>query len=79
MGAEVARARPLHGGNLSEVQLLELTDSRRVVAKTVTLVAAEAAMLPAICAAGAPAPELLGAAPPASRSRRPAPGSAIAV
>nr|WP_254695717.1 phosphotransferase [Leisingera sp. NJS204] len=24
LGAEVARARPLHGGNLSEVQLLEL-------------------------------------------------------
>ncbi|MBY6066876.1 fructosamine kinase family protein [Leisingera aquaemixtae] len=62
LGAEVLRARPLHGGDLSEVQLLELSDGRHVVAKTGPLVAAEAAMLRAIRDAGAPAPEVLGAA-----------------
>ncbi|UWQ42507.1 fructosamine kinase family protein [Leisingera aquaemixtae] len=62
LGAEVAGARPLHGGDLSEVQLLSLNDGRRVVAKTGPLVAAEAAMLRAIRAAGVPAPEVLGVA-----------------
>ncbi|UWQ25887.1 fructosamine kinase family protein [Leisingera aquaemixtae] len=64
LGAEVAGARPLHGGDLSEVQLLSLSDGRRVVAKTGPLVAAEAAMLRAIRAAGVPAPEVLGVAGP---------------
>ncbi|OBY24246.1 fructosamine kinase family protein [Leisingera sp. JC1] len=62
LGAEVSRTRPLHGGDLSEVQLLSLSDGRRVVAKSGPLVAAEAAMLRAIRDAGAPAPEVLGVA-----------------
>lgn len=62
LGAEVSRARPLHGGDLSEVQLLSLSDGRRVAAKTGPLVAAEAAMLRAIRAAGVPAPQVLGVA-----------------
>jgi len=61
LGAEIAHTRPLHGGDLSEVQLLDLKDGRRVVAKTGAL-AAEAAMLRAIREAGAPAPEVLGVA-----------------
>ena len=62
LGAEVSRARPLHGGDLSEVQLLSLSDGREVAAKTGPLVAAEAAMLRAIRSAGASAPEVLGVA-----------------
>ncbi|MFY0309729.1 fructosamine kinase family protein [Leisingera sp. D0M16] len=62
LGAEVSRARPLHGGDLSEVQLLSLSDGRQVVAKTGPLVSSEAAMLHAIREAGAPAPEVLGVA-----------------
>ncbi|MEW2914890.1 fructosamine kinase family protein [Leisingera sp. JC11] len=64
LGAEVAHARPLHGGDLSEVRLLTLSDGRQAVAKTGPLVAAEAAMLRAIRDAGAPAPEVLGVAGP---------------
>ncbi|MBY6057325.1 fructosamine kinase family protein [Leisingera daeponensis] len=60
LGAGIARSRPLHGGDLSEVQLFDLTDGRRVVAKTGPLVAAEATMLRAVRDAGAPAPEVLG-------------------
>lgn len=62
LGAEVSRARPLHGGDLSEVQLLGLSDGRQVVAKTGPLVSSEATMLRAIREAGAPAPEVLGVA-----------------
>ncbi|WP_264210365.1 fructosamine kinase family protein [Leisingera thetidis] len=62
LGAGISRARPLHGGDLSEVQLLELEDGRRAAAKTGPLALREAAMLQAIRAAGAPAPEVLGAA-----------------
>lgn len=62
LGTEVLRARPLHGGDLSEVQLLSLSDGRHVMAKTGPLVAAEASMLRAIRDAGAPAPEVLGVA-----------------
>ncbi|KIC15071.1 fructosamine kinase family protein [Leisingera sp. ANG-DT] len=62
LGAEVLRTRPLHGGDLSDVQLLSLSDGRCVVAKTGPLAAAEAAMLRAIRDAGAPAPEVLGTA-----------------
>ncbi|NVK16735.1 MAG: fructosamine kinase family protein [Rhodobacteraceae bacterium] len=60
LGAEVLRSRPLHGGDLSDVQLLSLSDGRRVVAKTGPLVAAEATMLRAVRDAGVPAPEVLG-------------------
>ncbi|KIC12332.1 aminoglycoside phosphotransferase [Leisingera sp. ANG-M1] len=59
LGAEVARTRPLHGGDLSEVHLLELRDGRQVVAKSGPLAAQEARMLLAIRSAGVPAPEVL--------------------
>ncbi|UWQ78022.1 fructosamine kinase family protein [Leisingera sp. S132] len=62
LGAEVLRARPLHGGDLSDVQLLSLSDGRHVVAKTGPLAAAEATMLGAVRDADVPAPEVLGIA-----------------
>ncbi|MEX0304612.1 MAG: fructosamine kinase family protein [Leisingera sp.] len=62
LGAGVTRTRPLHGGDLSDVQLLQLSDGRHVVAKSGPLVEREAAMLQAIRAAGVPAPEILAAA-----------------
>ncbi len=63
LGAEVAEARPLHGGDLSEVVRLRLADGRSAVAKSVARTGptarAEAEMLEAIAAAGAPAPAVL--------------------
>jgi fructosamine-3-kinase len=59
-----ARATPLHGGDLSTVTLIELSDGRRAVAKQGPLVAREARMLAAIAAAGVPAPRVLGLAGP---------------
>ncbi|RDC75488.1 aminoglycoside phosphotransferase [Rhodovulum sp. 12E13] len=62
LGAEVAEARPLHGGDLSEVVRLRMADGRRAVAKTGATARAEAEMLEAIAAAGAPAPAVLAVA-----------------
>lgn len=59
-----ARLAPLHGGDLSEVVLAELSDGRRVVAKRGAMVVREARMLEAITAAGMPAPRVLGLAGP---------------
>jgi fructosamine-3-kinase len=59
LDAPVAQARRLHGGDLSEVALLRLADGRSVVAKAGPRLRAEAAMLAAIRAAGAPAPAVL--------------------
>ena len=59
-----ARLTPLHGGDLSEVTLAELSDGRRVVAKRGAMVAREARMLEAIAATGMPAPRVLGLAGP---------------
>ncbi|WP_204113483.1 fructosamine kinase family protein [Shimia biformata] len=61
LGVRVASARPLHGGDLSQVQRLTLTDGRRIVAKTGPLVVEEARMLRDIRAANAPAPRVLAA------------------
>lgn len=60
--AAEARRRPLHGGDLSEVTLVEFTDGHRVVAKQGPMVDREARMLNAIAAAGVPAPRVLGLA-----------------
>ncbi|SFC03740.1 fructosamine kinase family protein [Tropicimonas isoalkanivorans] len=58
-GTPPASARALHGGDLSDVLLLEWPDGRRVVAKCGPLVDREARMLRAIRSAGAPAPDVL--------------------
>jgi len=59
-GAPPSTTRPMHGGSLSQVLMLEWRDGRRVVAKCGPLVAEEGRMLRAMRAAGAPAPEVLG-------------------
>lgn len=59
LGAEVVAAAPLTGGDLAQVMRLGLADGRSVVAKAGAGVAAEAGMLRAIAAAGAPAPAVL--------------------
>lgn len=56
LGTSVAAAQPLTGGNLSSVYEVELPGGERLVVKPGPDVAAEAAMLRAIAATGAPAP-----------------------
>lgn len=58
----VVGTRPLAGGDLSAVHRVTLADGRTIVAKQGARVAAEARMLGAIRAQGAPAPEVLGVA-----------------
>ncbi len=60
LGRRPTGARPLHGGDLSEVTLLTFQAGPPVVAKTGPMVDREGRMLQAIRAAGAPAPEVLG-------------------
>ncbi len=62
IGGRVAAARLLAGGSLSEVTRVALDDGRVVVAKPGAAARAEAEMLEAIRATGAPAPAVLGAA-----------------
>ena len=59
LGSPLRRTARLHGGDLSEVLALELVDGREVIAKPGPTARAEARMLRAIRAAGAPAPEIL--------------------
>ncbi|MFV0360659.1 fructosamine kinase family protein [Tropicimonas sp.] len=63
LGADIVSHRRLHGGDLSHVTLLKLSDGRRTVLKTGPLVDREARMLAAIRDAGAAAPAVLGVAP----------------
>ena len=60
LGAEPMRASPIAGGDLSEVVELELDDGRLVVAKGSPFPAAEAEMLDAMRATGAPSPVVYG-------------------
>jgi fructosamine-3-kinase len=59
LGEDVASAEHLHGGDLSEVIRLRCASGRSVVVKAGAGARAEAAMLDAIRAAGAPAPAVL--------------------
>ncbi|MBW4331511.1 fructosamine kinase family protein [Stakelama sp. CBK3Z-3] len=61
LGSDIVASRPMSGGDLSEVVALDLADGRRVVSKTGVSARSEAAMLRAIAATGAPAPEVLAA------------------
>lgn len=61
LGADVARAAQMSGGDLSEIYGITLSDGRRAVVKTGPAPKTEAAMLRAIRAAGVPAPEVLAA------------------
>lgn len=57
-GSKVARVRALHGGDLSEIAHVTLSDGREYACKTGPLVAVEARMLQAI-GATAPAPRFV--------------------
>ncbi|MGP6087915.1 fructosamine kinase family protein [Antarctobacter jejuensis] len=59
LGAEVASAVPVQGGDLSEVYRADLADGRRVAVKIGPLVGVEAGMLRALAEAGAAAPHML--------------------
>lgn len=59
-GATLARATPLHGGDLSEVLRADLSDGRTVVLKRGARVSTEARMLRALAKAGAAVPPVLG-------------------
>ena len=59
LGAEVVEHRALHGGDLSEVSYVRLSDGREMVAKRGPLVDAEARMLAALRLVHAPVPEIL--------------------
>lgn len=56
---ELRRAFPVAGGDLSRIERIELTDGREAIVKSGPSPRAEAAMLEAISAAGAPAPAVL--------------------
>ena len=59
LGETPARSEPLHGGDLSEVVRLHRASGSRAVAKSGPAARAEAEMLAAIAASGAPAPAVL--------------------
>ncbi len=61
LGEDLAESETLHGGDLSQVVRLRLTSGRTAVAKQGPTARAEAAMLQAIAATGAPAPAVLAA------------------
>ena len=58
-GAEVTSAQPLHGGDLSEVLKVTLSDGRVMAVKRGARVDTEARMLAAMATAGAPVPGVL--------------------
>ncbi|WP_306152820.1 fructosamine kinase family protein [Roseovarius sp. MMSF_3281] len=62
-GARVTARVPLHGGDLSKVERVDLDSGQSLVAKQGPQVAAEAAMLRTMARVGAPVPKVLGEAP----------------
>ncbi|PJE32027.1 Fructosamine-3-kinase [Pseudooceanicola antarcticus] len=63
IGAPLAEARALHGGDLSEVFAVTFADGRRRVAKLSALAEQEGRMLQALAQAGAPVPQVHEARP----------------
>jgi fructosamine-3-kinase len=61
LGAGLLRSAPLGGGCLSEIAHIHLADGREAIVKGGPAPEAEAAMLQAIAASGAPAPAVLAA------------------
>ncbi|MDA5094149.1 fructosamine kinase family protein [Aliiroseovarius sp. KMU-50] len=59
--AHPVAVRPLHGGDLSDVALVTLSDRREVVAKQGPMVGQEAQMLAALSKVGAPVPAVIAA------------------
>ncbi len=60
LGGILRKAEPLSGGNLSQIVRITLTTGREAIVKNGPAPMAEAAMLKAIAASGAPAPAVLG-------------------
>ncbi len=58
LGGILRDAKPVHGGCLSEILLITLSDGREAIVKAGGAARIEAAMLKAIAAAGAPAPKV---------------------
>jgi fructosamine-3-kinase len=58
LGGVLRDAKPVHGGCLSEIVLIALADGREAIVKSAAAARAEAAMLKAIAASGAPAPKV---------------------
>lgn len=61
LGGTLAQTIPMGGGSLSQIVRIRLTDGREAIVKTGPAPVEEAAMLAALRAAGAPAPEPLAA------------------
>lgn len=61
-GQGVRAARPLHGGDLSQVLQVTLADGQVIVAKAAPLAQVEARMLCALADAGAPVPGVIASA-----------------
>jgi len=61
LGGTLQHAEPMHGGDLSQLVRIVLEDGRQAIVKNGPSPEAEAAMLRAIRASGAPAPEVLAA------------------
>jgi fructosamine-3-kinase len=61
LGGSIADVTGMGGGSLSQIVRLRLTDGREAIVKTGPAPRTEAAMLRAIKAAGAPAPDVLAA------------------
>jgi len=59
LGGVIRRAQTLHGGNLSQIVQILFADGREAIVKNGPAPMAEAAMLRAIAASGAPAPKVL--------------------
>jgi fructosamine-3-kinase len=59
LGGALRRAEVLSGGDLSQIVRISLTDGRQAIVKSTPQARAEAAMLAAIAASGAPAPAVL--------------------
>jgi fructosamine-3-kinase len=61
LGGTIRRVEPLHGGDLSQLVHILLTDGREAIVKNGPSPKTEAAMLRAIAASGVPAPAVLAA------------------
>ena len=61
LGGVIRRAQALHGGDLSQIVQISLDDGREAIVKNGPAPRTEAAMLRAIAASGAPAPNVLAA------------------
>jgi fructosamine-3-kinase len=59
LGGVIREVQVLHGGSLSQIVWISLADGREAIVKSASQARAEAAMLGAIAASGAPAPGVL--------------------